>query len=84
MTTGMHLAVRLETPLSGHLLVEHHEVVRPTPKHLDGVVGILGPVDFVALVAQEDAVRLQQLRFIVDPEHGFRWLGHGIECRGRN
>jgi hypothetical protein len=50
------LAVRLEPPLAGHLLVEQHEVVGPAAEHLDGVVRVEGPLHLVALLSQEQAV----------------------------
>jgi hypothetical protein len=60
----------LETAGTWHLLVEQDEVERPTPNHLERVVGVRGGFDFEPLVTQEDAMRLEQLRLVVDPEYG--------------
>ena len=75
------VAVGLEPRFSGHLLVEQHDVERAAAEHLDRVVGVTRPFHLVALGAQEDAVRLEKLTFVVHPEDGFCWRWHGFcEC----
>ena len=71
------LAQRLEPAGARHLLVEQDEIERPTPHHLDGVVGVRRGLDVEPLVPQEDAVRLEQLRLVVDPEDGLGLVRHG-------
>ena len=66
-----HVAIDLEPALARHLLVEQHDVERPAPQHLDRVVGVGRPLYVIALGAQEDAVRLEKLTFIVHPEYRF-------------
>ena len=61
------LAVAPRGRASRHLLVEQDEVERTAADHLDGVVGVRRRLDLVTLVTQEDAVRLEQLRLVVDP-----------------
>ena len=68
-----NVAIRLEAALAGHLLVEQHDVERAAAQHLDRVVGVARPLYFVALGAQEDAVGLEKLAFVVHPEDGFWW-----------
>jgi hypothetical protein len=76
-----HLSIRLESALAGHLFVEQHEVECLAPEKFDGVLGVVRPVDLVALLPQEDPVRLEQLGLIVHPEDGLhgrrRLLDHG-------
>ena len=79
--------IGLEAALARHLLVEQQQVERPAPEHLDGVVGVRRRLDLVALLAEEDAVRLEQLGLVVHPEDGFHWRSHvvnlavGARCR---
>ena len=77
------LAERVEAALAGHLLVEQHEVERPATNHLDGVVGVRRHFDVEPFVPQEDAVRLEELRLVVDPEDGLRRLRHAQNIVGR-
>jgi hypothetical protein len=70
------LAERVETALARHLFVEQHDVEGATADHLDGVVGVRRHFDVESFVAQKDAVRLEELRLVVDPEDGFRRLRH--------
>ncbi len=51
-----------------HLLVEEHDVEGATAQHFDRVVGVRRPFDVITLGAQEDAVGLEKLAFVVDPQ----------------
>ena len=62
------LAKRLQTTPPWHLLVEQDEIEGASTKQLGRVLGIGSRLDTEAFVAQEHAVRLQQLGFIVHPE----------------
>ena len=62
--------------LAGHLFVEQDEVEWTPAHHLHRVIGIGRCLYLEALVAQEHAVRLEQLRLVVHPEDGFRLLRH--------
>ena len=62
--------------LSGHLLVEKHEVERTPAHELRGIVRIGGGLNLEPLVAQEDAVRLEQLRLVIHPENGLGLVRH--------
>jgi hypothetical protein len=66
-----HLAVRLESAFPRHLLVEQEDVERAATQQLHGVVGVGGALDVVALGAEEDPVRLEQIALVVHPEDGF-------------
>ena len=68
---------RLETARARHLLVEQDEVERTTSHQLGGVVGVRRGLDLEPLVTQEHAVRLEQLRLVVDPEDGLGLVRHG-------
>ena len=70
------LLQRLKPPRSRHLLIEQHEVERATPYQLESVIGVGGGLHFEAFVTQEDAMWLEQLRFIVYPEDGLHLVGH--------
>src|SRR5687768_2694889 len=79
-----NIAVHLEPALARHLLVEEENVERPASKQLDRVVGVRRPLYGIALGAQKDAVRLEELTFIVYPEYRFWGVqdrsGHESEC----
>ncbi len=70
------VAIGLEPPLAGHLLVEQDDVDRVACKHRHRVVGVGGRQDVVAVVAQKQAVAFEQLRFVVHPEDGAPWTRH--------
>ena len=70
------LAERVEAALARHLLVEQDEVERAAAHHLDGVVGVGRRLDLEPFVTQEDAMRFEELRLVVDPEDGLRRLRH--------
>jgi hypothetical protein len=76
------LAKGLESALPRHLLIEEHDVEGPAAKQLRRIVRVGGPLDVVALLAQEDAVRLEKLRFVVHPENRLRRLCHALKLRG--
>ncbi|PYP77425.1 MAG: hypothetical protein DMD35_14910 [Gemmatimonadetes bacterium] len=42
-----------------------------------GVVGVRRGLDLEALITQEDAMRLEQLRLVVDPKDGLHLVRHG-------
>ena len=67
---------RVETAAAGHLLVEQHDVEGAPSQHLQRVVGVARAVHLVALLPQEDAVRLEKLDLVVDPEDGLGVGGH--------
>jgi len=67
----MNVAIDLESALARHLLVEEQDVERAAPEELDRVVGVRRPLYGIALGAKEDAVRLEELTFIVHPEYRF-------------
>ena len=77
------LAERVEAALARHLLVEQHDVERATANHLDGVIGVRRHFDVEPFVAQEYAMRLEELRLVVNPEDGFRRLRHSQNIVGR-
>ena len=66
-----HISIELEPPLARHLFIEEHDVERPAPQKLDRIVGVGRPLYGIAFGAQEDAMRLQKLAFIVYPEYRF-------------
>jgi hypothetical protein len=63
------LAKRFESTLARHLLIEQHQAVRSPAQHLDRVVGVGRRVDVVSFVTQEDAVRFEQVRFVIHPQN---------------
>src|SRR5213076_2233942 len=79
-----HIPKHLEPALPGHLLVQEQDVKRTTPQQLDSVVRVGRPLYCIALRAKEDAVRLEELTFIVHPEYRFWGVkdrrGHKSEC----
>lgn len=72
-----HIPEHFQTTLAGHLLVEQQDVERATPQQLYRIVGVGRPLYGIAHRAKEDAVRLEELTFIVHPEYGFRGLRTG-------
>src|SRR5437588_7594268 len=79
-----HIAVDFEPAFPRHLLIEQQDVERTTPQQLYRVVGVGRPLYGIAFGAKEDAVRLQQLTFVVHPEYRFWGVkdrrGHKSEC----
>ena len=78
-----HFLVRLEAALAGHLLIEQQQIERASPKQLYRVVGIRCRLDFVSFLAQEDAVRLEELCLVVHPQYRFRRRSHAGESTRR-
>ena len=71
-----NLFVRGEAAGAGHLLVEQDQVICLATQHFHGVVGVGGRIDVVALVSEQESVRLEQFRLVIHPENRFCRLRH--------
>ena len=63
-------AKRVEPAHAGHLFIEEYEVEAAPSEQLGAVLGVRRRFNEEAFVPQEHAVRLEELGFVVDPEHG--------------
>ena len=58
----------LEAAQSGHVLVEHDEVVLLFAAHLERVSTVCSGIDTVAFVLKEDYVGAEKVYFVVHPQ----------------
>ena len=69
-----HLAdvlVGIQPAGTGHLLVEQHQIVRAPSQKLERVIRVRRRFDVIALVCEQESMRLEKLRFVVHPKNRF-------------
>ena len=64
----LYLHEHLEAAQSGHVLVEHYEVVLLFAAHLERVGTVCSGIDTVAFVLKEDYVGAEKVYFVVHPQ----------------